>query len=497
MGTLRFALYPPGSVEKRNELLGAYLTGLDRSPWPTETWFEQGRLVCRRDVSESGVLHVPWQIGGRGTFMLHTGALLERDEPYQLVVELARGKWGQVRRHLGDWELAGWEPPSELRSRARQIQHLFSRTIVLQDEPERAQASAQQVLNQAVPLGEELAALFAGNLMQLRQQHYPQLRTLMSCRVGHDASLAIGGDQFGKVFNGVTIYLGWAQVEAEEGRYEWEPFDRLVDWASEHELILKGGPLIQWSEHTLPNWLLRRRPSFGELLELAADFVETVINRYRGRFRLWEIASRTNCGSALGLSDDQRLRLTARTLRAAQGADPGGVCLFTIGLPWSEHAARSESFYSPLQFSDTLLRAELGVGSLGIELIVGYEQVGSFCRDMLDVAEMLDHYSVLGLPLHISLAVPSRSGSSKGQAAVAATEQRGTWKGPWSPTVQAEWVKQAVRIAASKPYMQEVEYAQFSDSSRSELAYAGLLDASGKAKPALESILEVRRQHGV
>jgi len=496
MGVLRFALYPPESVDERTELLGAYITGLDRIPWPTETRFEQGQLVCRREASESGVLHVPWRIEGRGTLMLHTATLLEREEPYQLLVELARGKWGQVRRHMGDWDLAGWEPPSELRSRARQIQHLFSRTIVLQEEPERAQASAQQVLNQAVPLGEELASLFAGNLIELRHQHYPGLRMLISCRVGHDAERAMGCDAFGDIFNGVTVYLGWRQVEAEEGRYDWEQFDRLVDWAGEHELILKGGPLIQWTEHTLPDWLLRRRPPFGELLDLAADFVETAINRYRGRFRLWEIASRTNCGSALGLSEDQRLRLTARVLRAAQGADPGGVCLFTVGLPWAEHAARTESFYSPLQFADTLLRAELGVGSLGIELIMGYEQVGSFCRDMLDVAEMLDHYSVLGLPLHVSLAAPSQMGQAGG-AALAATEGQGTWKGPWSPAVQADWVKQAVRIAASKPYVQEVEYVQFSDNAHSELAHAGLIDAAGQPKPALESIRQVRREHGI
>jgi len=496
MGVLRFALYPPESAEQHPELLCAYITGLDRIPWPTQNCLEGGQLVCRREVSESGVLHVPWQVEARGRLMLHTATLLERDEPYQLVLELARGKWGQVRRHIGDWELAGWQIPAELRSQIRQVQHLFSRTIVLQQEPGRAQSMAQRVLAQAVPIGEELASLFAGNLIRLRHQHYPELRTLVSCRVGRDAEWAMACERFCETFNGLTVYLGWRQVEAEEGQYEWEPFDRLVDWATQRDLILKGGPLIQWSEHALPPWLLQRRPSFKELLDLVADFVETVINRYRGRFRLWEIASRTNCGTALGLDDEQRLRLTARALRAAQACDPGGVCLFTIGLPWSEYVARSDAHYSPLQFADTLLRSELGVGSLGIELIMGYEQVGSFCRDMLDVAEMLDHYSVLGLPLHVSLAVPSASGPAPG-AGVSATEQQCTWNGPWSPSVQAQWVEQAVRIATAKPYLQEVEYAQLSDHDGCELAHGGLLDRTGRPKPAFESILQVRKRNGI
>ncbi len=494
MGLLRFALHPPQLADERPELRHAYISGIDRMPWRTRVELADGLLACWRGVPESGVLNVPWPVEGFGQVMLKTATLRERQEPYHFQVELARGKVNQLRNQVAEWEMAGLRIPDGLRGELREVHHTLARALTSQSQPDRAARMAENALAQVLWIAERFTELYTEQVFEARHRQYPQLNTLLGAAVGHDTAAAFAAPAFTQAFNSVAVRLAWKDVEPSEGEYCWEPFDELVEWCLKHRLVVIGGPLVEWSPHALPDWLWLWEGDFSNLLSFMSDFIETVIARYRGRIRLWEVASRTNCGDALSLDEEQRLRLTVRALRVARERDAEAGFLITLGQPWAEYMARREYQYSPLHFADALVRADLGLNALGLELAFGYEQGGSFCRDLLDVSALLDHYAMLGVPLHVSIAAPSAQGLDE-QATTSWQFGGGSWHGGWTEDTQADWIDAVLRLTACKPYVQAVRYAHFSDAARHELPLAGLVRGDGTPKPALERVIAFHKQH--
>src|SRR5437879_6403731 len=103
MGVVNFNLPRGASPEAIRELERACLTGgPDNMPVPTELRFEPGQMIARRSLDESGYLVAPWDIPGAGRLMGTSSTLMERPTPYQLLLELARGKVNQVRCQASD-----------------------------------------------------------------------------------------------------------------------------------------------------------------------------------------------------------------------------------------------------------------------------------------------------------------------------------------------------------------------------------------------------------
>src|SRR4051812_25731611 len=104
MGTMIFDLPPDLPESARDELERASVAGgQEGMPYPTEASVLAGQLAVVRRIEESGSLLVPWPVGDRGHFMAATATLMERPAPYNLSVELARGKINQVRSQAADW----------------------------------------------------------------------------------------------------------------------------------------------------------------------------------------------------------------------------------------------------------------------------------------------------------------------------------------------------------------------------------------------------------
>src|SRR5436190_21121851 len=111
MGVLKFRFHPPDLASRFPELRKAYVTGLDRTPARVSIELRPGLLLCHRESPESARLFVPWPVEGFGTPMIGTATLAERPEPYDLAVELARGKLNDVRNQASDWWQLGLRTP--------------------------------------------------------------------------------------------------------------------------------------------------------------------------------------------------------------------------------------------------------------------------------------------------------------------------------------------------------------------------------------------------
>ena len=162
---------------------------------------------------------------------------------------------------------------------------------------------------------------------------------------------------------------------------------------------------LDLSLNGLPKWLDQWGHDFFNLQSFLCDFVETAVQRYAGKIRLWEVSSRVNTGGALNLTEENCLTLVARTLEVARRVDEESQFLIRIEQPWGTYQTRGQHRLAPVQFVDALLRCGVGLAGVNLEIAVGYAEHGSSSRDLLDFSRMLDVWSGLEIPLHITLEI--------------------------------------------------------------------------------------------
>ena len=70
--------------------------------------------------------------------------------------------------------------------------------------------------------------------------------------------------------------------------------------------------------------------------------------------------------------------------------------------------------------------------------------------------------------------------------------EAGRWREAWTPRVQAEWLREVVKLALSKPYVENVAWASLADRDACVVPGCGLLDDSLQPKPSFEAMNELR-----
>ena len=167
MGVMRFQISPPGLLANMPEADHAYITGPDKRVFACRSEIEGDVLTVRRQLADSGKLHICWPVEGYGRPVSNTCSLPEREEPYLLPVELARGKMAKLRDQLGGWQIAGMVIPRNFFALQKDAQHLLARAVQRQDNPEEAGELAQKSLT----LGYQAADLLTSAYTQQRLEN--------------------------------------------------------------------------------------------------------------------------------------------------------------------------------------------------------------------------------------------------------------------------------------------------------------------------------------
>lgn len=494
MGVIRFRVCPPTAVSDAPELERAYLGGIDGRVFPAQLELAGDLLICRRDESESVRLHVAYPVQKRGRPVLCTASLRERDEPYLLSLELARGRLGQLRDQLAAWHLAGMVIPAEAETALRNAHTAFCRAACSQDMPETASAAADAAITSALAASERLTEAYIRQRLTARRRRTSHLPVLLSCPLG---MVRPGGPlerPFATAFTATAAAIEWRNIELNQGEYEWTLPDEQVDFAERDRLVVTAGPLLDFAPGGLPNWLWEWGNDYYSLQCFVSDFVETAITRYAGRIRLWEIAARANTGGGLTLDEEHRLALTARAIEVAKQTDDELQLALRVDQPWGEYQAEGRHRLSPLQFVDALVRSGVGLSSLTLEIAVGYRPGGSDYRDRFEVMRMVDLWATFGLPLTISLAFPSQ-GRRDPRAETGIEIAESQWKSPWGEPAQAEWLVDILPALMAKTSVAGIEWSHFSDGIAHRFPHAGLVTEDGAAKPALERITRLRQSY--
>ena len=489
MGMMRFRVFP---CERITEEMAqqAYLSGLDRTPWPVRTSIEGGQVAIQRSVSDSANVHVPWPVEGYGQLTLTSGSLMERPEPYWLPLELVRGTIVQVRNQLSEWELIGLAVPAAVYTKLAAAVERFSRATVETEDSAVSAGYAEVALRAALAAADLLAAAYADQALALRRRN------------GGKQTLALGADlgpalldqptsrRFLMTFNAALAPICWRDVETTEGSFSWTTSDKQIEWCRGHGLKVLAGPLLLLDPRAVPDWLYLFEDDFESVLDFGSALIRAAVGRYRGKVDCWICAGRLNAPEVFTFSEQQRLRLVARSIELVRSLDPDTPVLVSFDQPWGEYMRGRHSDFPPLHFADALIEAGLDLAGLMIEINMGYSPGGTLPRHILEFNRQLDSWTRLGLPLWLSLCAPGGEGDDP-----LAGRKVTLPPGVWTAAAQQAWVARFVPLALAKPAVQGVVWNQLRDDQPHDFPHGGLFDARGQFKPALRTLAAIWQKY--
>jgi hypothetical protein len=492
MGLMNFLVSDRAQLTE-DSLAAAHMTGMDGIPWPCRVVATANGLMVDRPAGDSGNFHIPWAVAGHGVPTLSTASLMERLRPYVLPVELARGTLNRLRNHAAAWQSLGMTLPAELVAEIGFSQDAFFRAISLQREPGEASAAAQESLRHALNAIELLCASYAIQALDARHHQTPRLTTLFGTRLDHELLENSAARPILSAFNALQTSVSWAKVEPEDGRWDWRISDAQIQWAVAQGFRVAAGPIFEPSLSSLPQWLYLWENDLDRLLSFVTRQVEQVVSRYAGHVHLWHAAARVNVAEPLPIGDDAKLRMMITAVETVRRIDQRTPMVVSFDQPWGERIIRSEAELSSLHFADALIRADLGVAGLALEINLGYMPEGTLSRDLIAINQQIDRWSMFGLPLIILLTAPSAATADP--TALAKCKCLGGRAGVPDLGSQCEVAQRLVPLLLAKQSVQGVFWNQLQDARPHDYPHGGLIDAAGNIKPTVGALAAIRQQH--
>jgi hypothetical protein len=442
MGVIQFRVERPDLLSGASELSLIDFLMYDGRVVPARTHLAKGMLFCERQLSESGQMRLLWpRFDGRRQ-VAHTTSLREQSAAYSLELELARGQLSRLRNQYNSWSNAGLQSSPQLTSMIQDAHRSFRSAALRLESPETAVASAILSIDTSSRATDLLCQHYVDQRLEYRRSRASRLPVFLGCRLDR---IPTNTDAFCRAFNAVQIDTPWKKLEHDDGEYQWEQLDELITWATEQKLFVLGGPLLDLTEDDLPDWLKAWTGDMVNLQSFTADFVETVVGRYVGRVRHWEVVSGANRGGVAGLDEEQRMNLVARAVEAARQVDEHVQISLRVVQPWGEYLSQSKNRLSPIQFVDTLRRCGVRFAEVNLDLRIGDYPAPTLWRDCLSVSHLIDQWSLLQVPLNVMLTAPA---ASPGKAA--GIEE-----------TQVQWLEETLRMCLAKERVVGVYYSNW------------------------------------
>ncbi len=490
MGQMRFYAPTPEKLLPHAVEL-AYLAGLEAIPWRSCNHFSDTVLTLERSISESGNLYIPWDIPGIGQRVLSTCTLMEREQPYDLATELARGTLHRVRTLVADMEAQGQVVSQDIRARLREATSALIRATT---SSSTAADDAEQTILIASEAIRELTQSQVATLLCEQAATKGVLPSILVSQLNATPLSQGATDDFLAAFHAVNIPFRWREIQPSEGPRQWSSVERQLQWSRDQGLRIIGGPLIQLDPLSLPDGVYTWQDDYETFEENAIRHIQAVVGRFDAVVDLWVCAGRLNVPGALDFSEEQRLRLAVASIEAVRHAAPRTPVVISFDQPWAEYLSTQDFDLSPLHFADALVRAELGVAGVALEMNWGYWPAGTLPRDLLAVSRHLDRWSLLGIPLLVYLTMPSQFQDDPQAVGPAAVVPHSP-SHPRTAAIGQDQASQLIPLLLSKPALHGIIWNQLTDAEPHEFPCSGLFDASSQAKPLLPLLAEIRSKY--
>jgi hypothetical protein len=478
-----------------------------------------------------------------GLLTLHTCLLPDRDQPYLLMIELARRQIMLLLNKLEDWQLTDLSTDHPIMRQFELARDRFTEALVVSrgvasfgvSEEPPANRLAREALGLALEAGEELAVIQAQRQLRSRLSgqaykaagaHAARLNIdlpaqgapitipgaghvvlgtppVLGCAISPAATneavqrAALAACDF------VTMPMRWIDLEPKEGKYSFAATDKWIEWAVRTaKLPIVGGPLIDFRPGSTPEWLFIWENDYETLRDMVFEHVQAVVTRYRKTVSRWTVASGLHVNTNFKISFEQIMDLTRLCVLLVKKLHPAAKIQLELSQPWAEYHTTNKRSIPPYLYAEAALTAGLPIDTIGVRVQMGHAEPGLSTRDMLSVSAMLDRFAALEKPVAVTaLGAPGRPITPKPYVPRAGAEaeapyEPGFWREPWNEATQAGWAAQLLAVCCSKPYVQSVCWQELADPADPDLAaempFGGLTHADGKPKAVLTDFVRFR-----
>ncbi len=489
MGTIHFLVPDNRVVKDQPELMAAFTSGIDGHIFPTKVSTGAGFIEFSKTTADSCKLNLAWQVPGYGRPIVRTASLSEKYNDYILVVELARGKLSELKDQKASWENSGMNIPAEYFELERAAFQSFRQAACQQDDVQAATESAEASLVSSFQASEILLKSYIAQRQAFRKQKSNVAAVSLGCFLSGTDTVQDWYPLFNEHLTTLGVPLNWKLIEQNEGQCQWEQVDPLIEWCLANRMLIYSNSLLDLSLDGLPPWLHYYQHDPMHMQDLICDYVEMVTSRYVGKIRNWDVIARANSGGAPGFSEENRLTLAARVIDIARQADDENQLFLRVDQPWGAYQGRGGHRLSPFQFVDALLRSGIGLTGVNLEIAQGYQMVGAGFRELMDISRLIDQWSTLGVPLYVTLAIPSSTQPDPlaSNRIKVVPEQ---WRFDWSPQTQSEWIDECLPLLMSKQAVVGLFWSHWSDLQPHTYPHAGLIGQDASLKPAFDRLIK-------
>ena len=375
-----------------------------------------------------------------GELKLSTTQLPPREQPYDLMLELARERLRQYLQKCEDWQMFAPTVAPQAVACFNEARELLSQAVLATDRAQEM-ALARDSIVKAVQAGEMLATRRADLLLHHRYNHSSAAPTTLGFRVDPNRTPPETVPEGLAEFGVAMIETPWHSVQPTQKRFEFGAIDAWMDWADRLKIPVILGPLVDLRPEVVPEWVTASATSYATLGPLLWAYSGALAARYAKRPAIWCVTSGVHVNRVATLTDDQMIDLTRRVSVLVRQADRNARTLVELVQPFNDDVAACPGSVPAFNYASRTLDEGVHVDCFGLRLRCGFATNGSETRDLLSYSDALDQIGRLERPLLLTGLSAPASDAGPGS---------GSWRQPWCETQQALWAASMMGVALGK-----------------------------------------------
>ena len=470
-----------------------HIVGLDGIPWPcrisvsrpaNDSASESDKpriLTVNRNQDESGRLYLLYDFEQLGEHLICTGTLMpNNDDPYDLLLELARGTLNRMRNQTSIWEEGGLVIEDSTRQKVHDATSHLGNALFCVGQAE-ADQFAMKTLETTIEAVYELANTFSKQISKFRRERAELPQFWIANQVGN-------ADQFKPSVDLSFAQLATAKLPPDANDESCSATQSQLESINKKVIV---GPLLDASIGGFSESMLQLDDFLARKDRLLSDAQQTLRSLPKNTAML-RVASGLNGTGHRNLSYPQQLQATVDLLQLVEDSDVDVPTMVSFDFPWAERLAGAVGGTHPLQIADSLIRQGVELSFLGLEINLDLWPNGSTVRDPLQWIDLVDIWAQLGLPMVLCLRAPCG-----GTAETKGAETRNQTCSNLSDQQRIDFLKTALPMMVARPSVHGLIFQQWQDSDDPRYPNSGIVKADGSPKEIFAVLEAVSQASGL
>ena len=137
-------------------------------------------------------------------------------------------------------------------------------------------------------------------------------------------------------FDYAVLPLPWKVLQPQEGVFDTQLIDNWAESLTKKRIPIIAGPLVNFDEADLPDWMFIWENDFDTIRELAYEHVQRLVQRYRKAVSLWNVVAGLATNRAFTLTFEQMIEMTRLLVAQVKNVLPQARTLVTITQPYGD-----------------------------------------------------------------------------------------------------------------------------------------------------------------